>query len=89
MGSELPGGGGGVGRGTWHSKSCGGWMWREHSEEASVIYTGESGHAGLWRKGGSCDLVLSPDHTEVVDPLTTSSLGQTKDDLKGFFFTWL
>lgn len=64
-------------------------MWRERSEEAPVIYTGESGHAGLWRRGGSCDLVLGPDHTVVVDPLTTSSLGQTKDDLKGLCFTWL
>lgn len=39
--------------------------------------------------GGSCDLVLDPDHTEVVDPPTTSSLGQTKEDLKGLLFTWL
>lgn len=40
---------------------------------------------GVW-VGGSCDLVLSPNHTEVVDPLTTSSLGRTKADLKGLLF---
>lgn len=83
MGSELPGGGR-----TWSSERCAGWMWREHSEEVPVIYTWESGHVGLWGQGGSCDSVLGPDHTEVVGPLTTSSLGQTKDNLKGLFFTW-
>ena len=34
-----------------------------------------------WGGGGSCDLVLGLDHIEVVDPPTTSSLGQTKENL--------